>query len=213
VDGFYSLYLRQMNDIIYRLYFGSTNDSPGLKDFMNVSQTSNPTNEMEWIARPACMPLVTGGQQPVFMDDNTTLNVLFEPAFDGRKIVCLPLDAKPIVRSAGSDGVKIAPLNFSAQRVGFQIEASAPAMVVVAQAFYHPWHAYVDGAPVRLWRANYAFQALEAPAGKHRVELVYEDKMFRAGSAISLAALFGCGVAWIFARAARKIPTALDQGC
>jgi hypothetical protein len=193
-----------MNDLVSRLYFGSTNDSPGLKDFMNVSQTSSPTNDMEWIARPACMPLVTGGQQPVFMDDNTTQKMLFEPAFDGRKIVCLPLDAKPIVRSAGRAAVKSAPPNFSAQRIEVQ---------VVAQAFYHPWRAYVDGAPVRLWRANYAFQALEAPAGKHRVELVYEDKMFRAGGLISLAALLGCGVAWIFARTARKIPIVLDHGC
>jgi uncharacterized membrane protein YfhO len=73
-------------------------------------------------------------------------------------------------------------------------------MVVVAQAFYHPWRAYVDGAPVRLWRANYAFQAVEVPAGRHRLELVYEDKTFRAGSAVSLATLLGCGVVLVVRR-------------
>ncbi len=81
-----------------------------------------------------------------------------------------------------------------------QVDAAAPAMVVVAQAFYHPWHAYVDGARVPLARANHAFQALEVPAGQHRVELVYEDKMFHAGRVISLAACLGCGLAWILRR-------------
>jgi uncharacterized membrane protein YfhO len=58
-------------------------------------------------------------------------------------------------------------------------------MVSISQSFYHPWKAYVDGARVPLWRANHAFQALQVPAGKHRVWLRYEDRMFRLGASIS----------------------------
>ena len=54
----------------------------------------------------------------------------------------------------------------------------------MAQAYYHPWHAYVDGKPTRLWRANYAFQALEVPAGNHQIQVVYEDKAFKIGGVI-----------------------------
>jgi uncharacterized membrane protein YfhO len=53
----------------------------------------------------------------------------------------------------------------------------------------------VDGQPVHLWRANYAFQAVEVPAGVHEVKLVYEDRRFYAGAAISLATLAGCLIA------------------
>jgi uncharacterized membrane protein YfhO len=69
-------------------------------------------------------------------------------------------------------------------------------MVVVAQAFYHPWRAFVDGKTVPLWRANYAFQSLEVPAGSHQVELRYVDKNFLAGCLISMTALLVCAVGW-----------------
>ena len=69
-------------------------------------------------------------------------------------------------------------------------------MLVVAQAFYHPWHAYVDGNATPLWRANYAFQALEVPPGKHQIRLVYEDRSFRYGAITSLLFLLGCGITW-----------------
>ena len=74
----------------------------------------------------------------------------------------------------------------------FQI--SALWMLVAAQTYYHPWHAYVDGQPVRLWRANYAFQAVVIPAGAHQVRLVYEDRRFNFGAVVSLATLAGCGI-------------------
>jgi len=96
--------------------------------------------------------------------------------------------------------VKITVLKFSAQRIEMQVDSTMPAMVVVAQAFYHPWHAYVDGVRVPLLRANHAFQALEMPAGPHRVELIYEDRMFHAGCVISVAACLGCAAAWVLRR-------------
>ena len=78
------------------------------------------------------------------------------------------------------------------------MDADAPAMVVVAQSYYHPWRAYVDGHATPLWRANYAFQALEVPGGKHQVTLVYEDQLFIFGCALSLVSLFACVVLWLW---------------
>jgi len=67
----------------------------------------------------------------------------------------------------------------------------------VAQAYYHCWRASVDGAPVPLWRANYAFQALEVPPGRHEVRIVYVDRAFQAGAVISIMALLLCvAVIW-----------------
>jgi uncharacterized membrane protein YfhO len=85
-------------------------------------------------------------------------------------------------------------------------------MVVVAQAFYHPWRAYVDGARVPLWRANYAFQALEVPVGQHEVNLVYRDRNFHYGLVLSLASLFICGALWFaWRKSSVKISTAFTQ--
>ena len=62
----------------------------------------------------------------------------------------------------------------------------------MAQSFYHPWQAEVDGQLVPLLHANHAFQALEVPAGRHRVTLAYRDGKFLVGGLISLATLAGC---------------------
>ncbi len=86
------------------------------------------------------------------------------------------------------------PVRLSAQRLEFETEATAQAMVTVAQTFYHPWRAYVDGRETPLWPANYAFQALEVPAGRHRVSVVYEDKAFLLGAVLSAVCLLGCGL-------------------
>jgi hypothetical protein len=136
------------------------------------------------MTRDSWMPLITGGQKPVYVNDDAVVKLLFDPAFDGRKVVYLSSLVPSHIQEAAQPGeVKITEQKFSAQRIEMQVSAAAPAMVV--------------GARVPLLRANHAFQALEVPAGQHRVELVYEDRMFHAGCVISLAACLGCAVAWI----------------
>jgi uncharacterized membrane protein YfhO len=73
-------------------------------------------------------------------------------------------------------------------------------MLVLGQAYYHNWEASVDGVAAPLWRANYAFQAVEVPAGKHRILLEYKDKALRLGGAISLAAVLVCACGWLAGR-------------
>jgi uncharacterized membrane protein YfhO len=77
-------------------------------------------------------------------------------------------------------------------------------MVVLCQTYYHNWQASVDGKDVPLWRANYAFQAIETPAGKHRILLVYKDTALRLGLAISLASILMCAGGWLLPRSPRK---------
>jgi uncharacterized membrane protein YfhO len=80
-------------------------------------------------------------------------------------------------------------------------------MLVVAQAYYHCWRASVDGRAVPLWRANYAFQALEVPSGRHEVRLVYVDRAFQGGAIISMMALMLCmAVIWKAPGAQRSAP-------
>jgi hypothetical protein len=44
----------------------------------------------------------------------------------------------------------------------------------------------VDDQPVRLLRANHAFQALEGQAGRHQVTFVHTDRLFYFGALVSL---------------------------
>lgn len=202
VDGFFSLYLRESHQVLSLLYESDARkmDLPGLKDFLGVSQISSPTNAMDWISRDTFLPLVTAGEKPVFVENTNILLSLSKKEFVPREVVYLESEAKPFINATQKTEAKILPQQFSANSLKLEVETAAPAMVVVAQAFYEPWHAYVDGKPTRLFRANHAFQALEVPAGRHEVKLVYEDRMFEAGAAISLATLLLIGAGWFWSR-------------
>ena len=139
---------------------------------------------------------MTSGQRPVFATDDDALRAIFAADFDARSVVYLPLEAKSKISVAESASAKLVVHRFTAQRILCETESDRPAMVVVAQSYYHRWHAYVDGNRVPLWRANYAFQALEVPAGRHEVDLIYEDAAFLAGAVISAITLGACLFVW-----------------
>jgi hypothetical protein len=162
-------------------------------DFIGACQVITiQTNVLVWTSRSTFMPLLTGGQKPLFSDDAKSVRQLADTNFNPRREVYLPLEAKPFITATNVSVMKISSEKFSAQQVEAKVETDTSAMLVAAQTYYHPWHAFVDGQPTRLWRANYAFQALEVPAGLHQVKLVYEDRRFYLGVIISLTTLAGC---------------------
>ena len=84
----------------------------------------------------------------------------------------------------------------TAQSVEADINSPAPTVLTIAQSYSPIWQATVDDAVVPLLRANVAFQAVPVPSGAHRVRVVYADAKFRAGAAVSGAALLFCVLAW-----------------
>jgi hypothetical protein len=198
VDGFCSLHLKDEWDIDAILY-GFEHNQPGtnsapepLLDFLGISEISATNSIFAWQARTNFLPLVTAGQRPVFADAAETIKALASPAFDPRHTVYLPLAERNQIAVTNDADAKVATQQIAAQQVHLTIDTSAPALVVIAQAYYHDWHAFVDGKPVPLLRANHAFQAVEVPAGRHEISLRYVDWMFRLGAVISALTLLGC---------------------
>ena len=194
VDGFFSLLPRENDGLISMLY-GTTNANfTKLNDFLGVSQITAPDEFFHWQPRQTSLPLVTAGQKPVFLDDPGALRALTQPDFDGGKMVFLPPEAKSLVTATNQTAARVLNSKFETQSVDAEVEAAEPSLVVVAQTHYHDWRAYVDGQPAHLLRANYAFQALQVPAGRHQVRLVYEDRMFQFGAAVSICMVVNCFV-------------------
>jgi hypothetical protein len=161
--------------------------------FLGVSQIAAPRPLFVWEPQTNFMPWATLGQKPVFLDDDATLAALCESGFLPRQIVYLPSSAHGQV-AAGADGsARLLSSRISSEECVFETSAESRTMLVVAQAWYHCWQASVDGVSVPLWRVNYAFQALEVPAGRHEVRIVYVDRAFQAGAIISIMALVACG--------------------
>lgn len=94
--------------------------------------------------------------------------------------------------------VKINSSRFASHLIELQVESETGGWIVVAQTFYDNWRPYLDDWPQELWKANYGFQAVEIPAGKHAVKIVYEDRLFLAGAIMSGVAWLGCMIACLY---------------
>jgi hypothetical protein len=168
--------------------------APGLAQFLGVSQIASPRQLFVWEPQTNFMLWATLGQKPVFLDDDATLSALCSDGFHPRQIVYLPESARGLVGAGAGGHARLLSSRFSPSECVFDIMAKSRSLLVVAQASYHCWQASVDGASVPLWRANYAFQALEVPPGHHEVRIVYVDRAFQAGGIISIIALLTCVV-------------------
>lgn len=71
----------------------------------------------------------------------------------------------------------------------FEVNRVFPAWLVISQAWFPGWKAYVNGDEVPVWRANYAFDAIAAPAGRSTIEFVYEPESLRAGAWVGVVSL------------------------
>src|SRR5208283_478767 len=115
---------------------------------------------------------------------------------DFRQTVILPPDAKQSLSASRQPSARVLTAQFANEKVLIQAESPAPAMVVVSQGYYSSWKAFLDGSPVRLWRANYGFQAVEIPAGHHEIQLRYVDTWFDIGLVASAFGLLATLILW-----------------
>jgi hypothetical protein len=197
VDGFFSLALRHSDKVLWLLDSSSGRQLDKLEDFLSVSQTIAEGKVFDWTARSNYVPVVTIGQEPIFAGEDDTFNAIATGAGNFRATVYLPSEAKSVVKAGRQTAARVVSKDFTPMRQKISVESPTDAMLVLTEAYYHNWTAQVDGKPAQLWRANYAFEAVEVPAGRHEVLLVYKDEAFRAGAAISVCALVFCIGGWI----------------
>lgn len=204
VNGSSTLQVREQKQIETLLYAVTNGLPAGLMDFLGVSQVTASNSVIDWTPRQTQLPLLTGGQKPVFADGTNVFQALLSADFKPREIVYLPEAARDFISVTGATHLDIITNHISAQRLEAEVDAAQSGLLVIAQSFYPAWEATVDGRPVALWRANHAFQALEVPSGRHTVRIVYHDWNFKAGAGLSLATLLGCGLYWMRSRRLEK---------
>jgi hypothetical protein len=196
VNGSSTLRVLEENDVQTILYAETNKDLSGLMNFLGVSHITAHGQIILWTNRPGYLPMVTIGQRPVFAPENEIPKLLTATDFDSREIVYLPDESRALVTVTNGTTATIASSRFGLNRGHIEYDAPAPCLMVIAQTFYHPWQARIDGQPAPLLRANHAFQAIQVPQGRHMVFLEYKDKRFKLGAALSLAALTLCMCLW-----------------
>jgi hypothetical protein len=203
VDGFFSLNSRDSDKVLWLLDSRGGKQLDTLEDFLSVSQTIAPGKVFDWVPRTNYIPIVSIGQEPVFTTHEAAFAAIANNTGDFRSEVYLPLEAKSAVKAHRQPAARVISKNFTLNRRAIEVKTPTPAMLVLSETFYHNWTAQLDGKPAPLWRANYAFEAVEVPAGRHSVLLVYKDKAFVAGAIISLFATLFCCTGYVFTRNTR----------
>jgi len=131
-------------------------------------------------------------------DEREALERLASPSLD--TFTTAVVSAKGL---AAADAAAIAELNrtipervraarivsYSSQEVTIDAATDRPALLVLNDSDYPGWQVYVDGGRWHWITANYLFRGVLLRPGRHLVRFAYEPASFRAGAAISGAAL------------------------
>lgn len=92
-------------------------------------------------------------------------------------------------RPVSTDQTDVVIQRHSAQRVDLEVDVTEPSIVVLTDAFYPGWEAFVDDEATPVFRANSVFRAVEVPPGKHRVSFRFHSDSLYWGTVITLISL------------------------
>ena len=127
----------------------------------------------------------TGATSP-----GAALSAILRPGFDPEREAVV--ESAPVVAAASNAAGTAVYQQQGAQRARVVVDASAPAVVVIRNAYDPGWRARVDGRSSPLFPADAIDQGVVVPAGRHVIELSYVDPSIRyglLGSGLALMAL------------------------
>jgi len=197
LHGFYSLYLPNQQKVFEPLFYAPTNRPvEGVLSFLGVGRVGEVSDIIGWRRRTGALPLATVGQSPKFLPEAQMNQFLFSTNFHPGETVVLSDRDQDRINVRSNSLARVLNSSIGAHKMVFEVESRSDAMLVCAQTFYHPWVAEIDGKRVPIFRANLGYQAMEVPAGRHQVILIYRDRMFWAGCIASGFGLLAMLILW-----------------
>jgi uncharacterized membrane protein YfhO len=115
------------------------------------------------------------------------------PAFDPRVMAVIEdTTVTPI-----SGGTTVPPWNvrvteYRSNRMTMSVETDRAGFLVLSEAYYPGWRAYVDGTETPVYRTNFVSRGMPVPAGSHTVVLEFSPRSFVLGAWLSAATLVLC---------------------
>jgi uncharacterized membrane protein YfhO len=94
--------------------------------------------------------------------------------------------------------------SFRRNRYRLTLEAPRPGLVYAAESSLPGWTARVNGREVPILSANFAFRAVEVPAGRVEIEMSYWPPGLTAGLAVSAAAFAALAALLALGRGSRR---------
>jgi hypothetical protein len=155
------------------------------------------------IGNPRVLPRAYLATPVCVADENAARTLLGSRSFQpGQQAIleCPPETPRPeATPGAGALG-QVRFLHYAPESVELEVEARAPAALVLNDAWYSGWSAAVDGQPTPILPANVLVRGVLVPAGVHRVTFTYRTPGQRIGAFITLGVLGLLGLAVLVER-------------
>jgi hypothetical protein len=137
---------------------------------------------------PALPRVFWTGAWEVAPDDDVTA-ALLRAARGDRAVLPAPPPGAAGPAGAPEGPVAAEDVRVEGGRLAATVVAPRDGLAVILEPFYPGWTATLDGRPVPLLRADYAFEAVPVPAGRHLLRLEYRNRWVAIGAGVSLATL------------------------
>lgn len=96
----------------------------------------------------------------------------------------------------GKSVVKIT--EYSPNEIILNVNTDNNGWVILADAYHHGWHAYIDGSKTQIYPANHLLRAVYIEKGEHTVKFKYFPKPFRNGLIITTLSILLCILLMLF---------------
>ncbi|MBN1980609.1 MAG: hypothetical protein JW795_03700, partial [Chitinivibrionales bacterium] len=148
--------------------------------------------------------------------DSALKHYMLATDFDYR--TTLLLTQKPAMKiepPSLSEAPSIAIKTYTGNRIELSATTPSNGLLWLSEIWYPAWKVFVDGVEKRVLCADYSFRAVAIERGSHRVEFVYQSRLFAIGAILAAVALLVCTALIVFdivkARAANVSPKGTVQ--
>ena len=123
----------------------------------------------DFVVRPSYLPRVKLYYLADVLPDTEALSRLkTDSAYDFRHRILL--EEQPELPLGAEDAnAKDSVTTFGSNEITASVTTASNAMLFFSEIYYPAWKAYLDGKPVKLYRAFTSLRAVEAPAGTHTI--------------------------------------------
>lgn len=135
-------------------------------------------------------------------DDRLVTAEMSGPAFDPARLA-VTTEREAEGNYPGSADCMIRWVRDDPDRLELEVTASGSSFVVIADAWFPGWRAWIDRNEVRVFRVDHLVRGVAVPAGRHRVRLAYEPVGWAAATRVTRLAMLACtllALAWITTR-------------
>jgi hypothetical protein len=129
---------------------------------------------------------------------NEALGLMTLPTFD--PCITVLLEEEQIGSRLSDANATVKVLNWRSNSSTHVVNTDKPGFVVFSEPFTNGWRWKVDGWNVKPIRANYAFSAIQVPAGKHYIFREYRPVSFILGCTVSLLTLAAIALVGLFSK-------------